>query len=192
MVMNMPVTNMPHPLISDNSPFRSLWAACLLLTLLISNPAQAEEYLSQADFLQQAFGQQTPEVKTLWLNAEQKKIAADILGHPYNALRLRYWQAGDTRAWITEEIGKERPIRIGVISRQQHVQDVVIMAFQESRGWEVRNRFFTDQFSGASLTPEQTLDRSIDGITGATLSVRAVTNSVRWILYLDSHTSNGS
>lgn len=189
MVMNMPVTNMPATLLSDNSPFCSLWAACLLLALLISNPAQAEEYLSQADFLQQAFGQQTPEIKTLWLNAEQKKIAADILGHPYNTLRLRYWQAGDTRAWITEEIGKERPIRIGVITRQQAVQDVVILAFQESRGWEVRHRFFTEQFSGSRLDPEQKLDRSIDGITGATLSVRAVTNSVRWILYLAGQTA---
>jgi hypothetical protein len=178
--------------ISHNSPIRSLWLACLLMLFLATGQAQAEEYLNQADFLQQAFGQQTPEVKTLWLNDEQKKIAADILGHPYNALRLRYWQAGDTRAWITEEIGKERPIRIGVISRQQQVQDVVIMAFQESRGWEVRNRFFTDQFSGVRLSPEQKLDRSIDGITGATLSVRAVTNSVRWILYLDSQTSRES
>lgn len=160
---------------------------CLLASLLLARPAAAEDYLSQADFLKQAFAAVTPEVKTLWLNNDHKQAATSIFGHAYNGMRVRYWQGeGSRRAWIVEEIGKERPISIGVITEGKEVKDVVILAFRESRGWEVKNRFFTEQFANATLTTDQNLDRKVDGITGATLSVRAVTSSVRWVLYLNS------
>jgi Na+-translocating ferredoxin:NAD+ oxidoreductase RnfG subunit len=48
------------------------------------------------------------------------------------------------------------------------------LAFRESRGWEIRYPFFTKQFDQVSLTQKQKLNKTIDNITGATLSVRAV------------------
>lgn len=173
--------------------FSLLSTLCLLASLLLARPLLAEEYLSQAEFLRQAFGEVTPTTQTLWLTNEHKQAGASILGHPYNGMRLRYWQSADAanhdrRAWIVEEIGKERPITIGVITQGQTVADVVILAFRESRGWEVRNRFFTEQFANASINAGHDLSHHVDGITGATLSVRAVTNSVRWVLYLNQQT----
>ena len=53
------------------------------------------------------------------------------------------------------------------------------------RGWEVRHSFFTDQFDDASLVKDARLDRTIDNISGATLSVRAVTRLARVALLLD-------
>ncbi|MCV6604514.1 MAG: FMN-binding protein, partial [Porticoccaceae bacterium] len=56
------------------------------------------------------------------------------------------------------------------------IEQVKILEFRESRGWEVRYPFFTKQFIGVGLAHKKRyrLDSHIDGITGATLSVRAV------------------
>ena len=63
---------------------------------------------------------------------------------------------------------------------------VRILEFRESRGWEVRYPFFTEQFAGVNLTPEYQLGKRIDGVTGATLSVRAVKKIAALALYLHS------
>ncbi|EEB78686.1 hypothetical protein GPB2148_1584 [marine gamma proteobacterium HTCC2148] len=65
------------------------------------------------------------------------------------------------------------------------METVRILAFRESRGWEVKYPYFTEQFSGATADENNRLDRRIDGITGATLSVNAVQKVVRWAVYLD-------
>jgi len=52
---------------------------------------------------------------------------------------------------------------------------------------EVRYPFFTDQYKDASLQKDKQLDRTIDGISGATLSVRALTKLARLALYLHHH-----
>jgi hypothetical protein len=48
----------------------------------------------------------------------------------------------------------------------------------------VRHAFFTRQFDQAQLENGK-LDRSIDGITGATLSVEALQRAARLALWLD-------
>ena len=49
-----------------------------------------------------------------------------------------------------------------------------ILAFREARAWEVRHPFFAEQFLGATLADDDSSDKRIDSITGATLSVRSV------------------
>ena len=85
---------------------------------------------------------------------------------------------------MLEEIGKELPITIGVTIRDGSITNVKVLEFRESRGWEVKYPFFTDQFRDASLDKKHRLDRDIDGITGATLSVSAVTRIARVALIL--------
>lgn len=159
----------------------------ILLLALASLPGFALAkgvYLSVADFVALSFDGQTPPAKTLWLSAEQKQAAVEILSHPVRGLRQRYWQQGERSAWIFEEIGKELPITIGVVVERERIRQVMILEFRESRGGEVRHSFFTDQFVGAGLADEQRLSQPIDGITGATLSVRAVKRAARLALYL--------
>ncbi|MEH6529369.1 MAG: FMN-binding protein, partial [Porticoccus sp.] len=103
-------------------------------------------------------------------------------------LRVRYWRLGTKTVWIMEEIGKELPITIGVAVNQGSinqgsVEQVKILAFRESRGWEVRYPAFTAQYLGVQMTPGKKLDTHIDGITGATLSVRAVTKVATLALF---------
>ena len=68
--------------------------------------------------------------------------------------------------------------------RSTKLERVRVLAYRESRGWEVKDRAFTSQFDGARLTARQTLDRGIDGISGATLSVRALGRLTRLALLL--------
>jgi hypothetical protein len=148
--------------------------------------ACGEEYLGRDDFLALAFGDQQPEMQTLWITEQMRTDAKASVGWMPNALRLRYWQAGDSTAWILEDIGKDKPITLGVSVSANQIERVEVLAFRESRGWEIRYPFFTDQFSGLALAEDGYLSKSVDGITGATLSVRAVKRVARLALWLDA------
>lgn len=141
-------------------------------------------YLDVDEFLHLAFGEAPPEAEVLWLDKEMRDSLGALLGHSYRGLRIRYWQNGDRTAWILDEIGKEQPITTGVVVHAGSIELVRILEFREVRGWEVRYPFFTDQFRGSTLTGERDLSGPIDGITGATLSVRAVKGVARVALYL--------
>ena len=135
------------------------------------------------------FDDAPPKPEVLWLNKELKAEIADILDHNYKGLRVRYWQQAvdDKRrtAWILDEIGKEKPITVGLVVNDQKIELVKVLVFRESRGWEVRHDFFTKQFHKAALKDDNQLDRHIDNISGATLSVRALTKLARIALLLD-------
>lgn len=156
----------------------------LISIFLTINLSIAQQLLSEEDFLSTAFPNLEPKREKLWIKGEIKGAVKDILGHDYGALRIRYWGAKQKTAWILEEIGKEQPISIGIIVEAGKVQAAQILEYRESRGWEVKYPFFTDQFNQVSLTPDLKLSSRIDGISGATLSVRAVTNIARLALYL--------
>jgi hypothetical protein len=136
------------------------------------------------EFLRAAFPVGDPAIVTLWIDDELRAPVEELLGHRFGALRVRYWQNGGKTAWIFDEIGKEQPITIGVTIVDGAVDVVRILEFRESRGWEVRHPFFTGQFAGVRATADSALDRPIDGVTGATLSVAAVTRAVRLALFL--------
>ena len=137
--------------------------------------------MSEQDFLAQHFSA-PPAAKALWITGELKTTTADILQHPPQKLRQRYWQQGQRSVWIMEEIGKEKPITVGLVVDNGNITEVKVLAFRASRGWEIRYTFFTQQFDGVTLTNKQQLSETIDNITGATLSVRAVRKLARLAL----------
>ena len=141
-------------------------------------------YQEPDDFIKETFSSGSFEKKVIWPDKQTQQQMADILGHKYKGLRIRYWISGTKTAWILDEIGKEKPITTGVVIDNDKISRVKILAFRESRGWEVRHGFFTDQFNNAQLRDDHQLDKSIDNISGATLSVRAVTKLSRIALLL--------
>ena len=164
-------------------------SAAALVTLVMAGiePAQASpgQYLTRSQFLQQVFGEAPIDSSSFIVDSELREQIEDVLNHRFDRLRVRYWRDGDTTAWVLDEIGKTEPITIGVAVEHGRVHSVRVLEFRESRGWEVRYPFFTDQFRGAGLDSDTTIDRSIDGITGATLSVTAVDKIVRLALIFD-------
>ena len=144
----------------------------------------ATVYESQADFLDRAFSGSPPEPGVLWLTGEKKTSVAQILGHNYPALRLRYWCKAGRSAWVVEEVGKEQPITVGVIVEANHIRNLKVLTYRENRGGEVATASFTDQFDQLMLDEDNQLNARIDGISGATLSVQALTRLAGLALYL--------
>ncbi|MEZ5573922.1 MAG: FMN-binding protein [Halioglobus sp.] len=156
------------------------------ILMMAAFSVSGEEYLGRDEFLQLAFGDGEPQMHTLWLTDDLRAAAAAAVGWVPAALRLRYWQQGDSTAWILEDIGKDKPITLGIAVSGQRIQRVDVLAFRESRGWEIRYPFFTRQFVGLTLAADGYLSAPIDGITGATLSVRAVERVARLAVWLDA------
>ncbi|HSN51634.1 MAG TPA: FMN-binding protein [Woeseiaceae bacterium] len=149
---------------------------------------EAGRYIEADDYISSAFPAGSPAPRMLWISGELRDAVERVLGHRFAALRVRYWREGTRSVWILDEIGKELPITIGVTVTDGAIENVRVLEFRESRGWEVRYPFFTDQFVDARLETDGHLDRRIDGITGATLSVAAVTRIARVALLLDGNT----
>ncbi|WOH36929.1 FMN-binding protein [Thalassotalea fonticola] len=145
-------------------------------------------YQSNDEFLAQAFNAETPKPKALWLTADDKTAISAIMNRTFNQLRVRFWQQDGATVWILDEIGKEKPITIGIHIKDEKIVDLKVLAFRESRGDEVRHQFFTKQFINAELNEENQLTQHIDGITGATLSVRALKKVARLALWLNNKT----
>lgn len=84
---------------------------------------------------------------------------------------------------VAEEIGKYRPITFLVgVDPGLEVREVQVLAYRESRGMEVRRRRFLQQFEGKSSDDPLRPDREILNVTGATLSVRAMSAGVKRVL----------
>jgi len=156
----------------------------LLLLCLSAGPVPAGgTYQTPEDFLNEVFAGAVPAAQVLWLKDELRDTSTAIMGHRYPAIRVRYWLQGARSAWILEEIGKEQPITTGIVINNHEIERLRVLIFRESRGWEVKHPFFTDQFPGLAITPEYQLDGSVDGVSGATLSVRALKKLARLALY---------
>lgn len=155
----------------------------LLAASLTSLRGAETIYLEPSEFIAESF-EGEPEQKVLWLTKEVKVGIREILDHDYAGLRIRYWREGDRTAWILEEIGKVKPITTGFLIEDDVMLRMQVLVYRESHGWEVRYPFFTDQFKGLTLDEKRNLDKKIDGISGATLSVNALTRLARLALHL--------
>lgn len=158
-----------------------------LLLLLGQAFVQANPYENYAEFVQKYMPAENSESHLLIIKGELKQQITDILGHAYPALRIRYWQSTNRTLWILDEIGKTLPITTGFVIENGKIIDTQILAFRESRGYEVKYPQFTEQFSGVALLESKELTKSIDNVTGATLSVIAVKKVARLALFLDQH-----
>jgi hypothetical protein len=150
----------------------------------------AEEYLSQKDFIEQSLGIEAI-IKAVWINSALRSQIKEDLNKTIPSARVRYWESDGKRAWILNEIGRDKPITMGFVIQNKKISMLRILAFRESRGYEVRYPRFTSQFSDlglkqrASPNDEFSLEHSIDNVTGATLSVNGVKKAAKLALYLN-------
>ena len=170
------------------APLRGFFVVLLSIFLPAWSAADSV-YETQAEFVSRAFGGSPPEARAIWLSGEIKQSVKQLLGHDYPALRLRYWCRAPRTAWVLDEVGKELPITVGVVVDNHHIENLRVMVYRENRGGEVSTPAFTDQFIGSELGADNALTADIDGITGATLSVQALTRLAGMALYL--HAQSG-
>ena len=161
--------------------------AVLAIAFLSTFVSAAEKvYEKPSIFMKRHFGT-LPKTQLLDLSGAQEKQLKSILGHSYPAKKIRYWQGNGKTAWILEEVGKSQPITTGIIVKAGKIAEIKVLVYRESHGWEVTRPFFTKQFVGASLNGK-TLNKKIDGIVGATLSVNALKKLSAAALYLSQQT----
>lgn len=148
-------------------------------------PAATTVYEKPSDFVRAACGGELPPVQAVDLTAAHQARIKRLLGHEYKPSRVRYWMAGARMVVILDEIGKTQPITTGFVVNGGRVEQVKVLIYRESHGFEVSRSSFTKQFQGVTLQESGELSRGINNIAGATLSVRALTELARVALYLD-------
>lgn len=158
---------------------KSFFTASLILlsSLVIASFAVASEdvYQTPESFISETFAGVSPATKTLNIPAETKEKISNIMGTHYKLPSVQYAIQDGRTAWILEEIGKFEPITAGfVVGADGKMERIKVLIYRESHGWEVKHKFFTRQFKNAGLKREKKLDKRIDGISGATLSVNAL------------------
>ncbi|MBC8285378.1 MAG: FMN-binding protein [Nitrospinae bacterium] len=130
-----------------------------------------------------------------WVTPEQlKKVEEITLQEIESTNRINFYvgkKDGNILgyAYLDHEIGKSFPITfMTVLNADGTVRDIEILVYREPRGWEVRYPSFMDQFTGKDAESDY---RTINTISGATLSVRAITKGVSRatalykVIYLD-------
>ncbi|MGJ8723772.1 MAG: FMN-binding protein [Roseibacillus sp.] len=161
----------------------------ILLFLLVSSAsifAGERVYQKPSDFLKSVFGASLPPTQALTLGSKHQTRIQRLLGHSYRTSKVRYWSQGQKTAWILEEIGKTEPITTGYVVSGNRIEQVKVLIYRESHGYEVAGKGFCKQFKGASLDSSGRLTQQIRNIAGATLSVRALDRLGRVALYLDA------
>jgi thiamine biosynthesis lipoprotein ApbE/Na+-translocating ferredoxin:NAD+ oxidoreductase RnfG subunit len=154
-------------------------------------PASGEVYLTEAQALAAVLGEKAivrKEEKPLDEALRKKLEQANNLRFPESSYSF-FIAAQDGKpvkyALVLNEIGKSEPITFMVgMSPEGKITDVVIMAFRENRGWEVKEKRFLNQFRGKSSKSAVRVDEDIINYTGATLSSKAVARGVKRALVL--------
>ena len=146
-----------------------------LFFVVFSYNAFAEDsLLSKEQFLEKAFGQKEASKGRLRFKEEVKTTAQKIMGSKYKKVLMRYWIEGNRTAWILNRIGKVKPITAGFIIENCKIVSVHVLVYRESHGWEIKYPNFRDQFVGIGMLKKYKLDKNIDGISGATMSVSSM------------------
>lgn len=153
-------------------------------------------YLTKKAALNVAFpGADAINKERKWLTDDQKKAIEEISLVEISENRFNFYVGmKDSKPMgymlIDHIIGKSFPITfMTVLNVDGTVRDVEVMVYREPRGWEVRFPSFMSQFFGMNA---QSDFRSINSLTGATLSVNAITKGVKKaaaaykVLFLDA------
>lgn len=163
----------------------STWIIILLLGF--QQQLFAGENNEIKDFLNQVFQNDIPKPQRLWINKNKQQIIKQQFNPNKIKLNYRYWQQGETSVWILDEIGKERDITTGIVIRSNKIVKVQVLVYRESRGGQVQNKRFTQQYNNKSS--DNNFTKEIDSITGATLSVNALNKQVKLALWLNSNSN---
>lgn len=165
---------------------RTFKAGLVLGFGLASASARADDLMTTKEFLKAALGdaakkgKETIEIgeadkeaiKKKW-DVETDKSATFYFGRDEAGALLR-------GAVIVVQQGKEGPIRLGIgLAKDGKVEKVFILSFEEDRGKPAAEQTFLKQYVGKGPVSKLKIGDDVDGITGATITSKAVTDAVR-------------
>jgi hypothetical protein len=164
----------------------------LLLALLLPLLLAASVYHSDEQALALVFPDATRvAVRSVLLDDAQRAEISRLVGYPIRertVVQHEGWRGDQLlgRAYILEEIGKTLPFRFLVAIRPDgSVDQVLLLAYREPRGFEIERDAFRQQYRGKSLADPIRRGADIRNVSGATLSVDALSRGVRRALAID-------
>jgi hypothetical protein len=170
---------------------KNLAVPALLLGIGVAGEAAAIDSVheTQDAFLAETFGATVPPPRFLELDSGAQSQLSAVLGHNYQQARLRYWKANGKTAWVIEDKGKEgyQLTTSAFVVRNGAIDIARVLIYRESHGEEVADASFLNQLAGAKAAGSE-LDRKVDNISGATLSVKMMQRMARAAIVLDALT----
>ncbi len=124
------------------------------------------------------------------LTPEQMQEIDKFSGVPGRTAQQQAWQAlskGRMIGWffVDQVIGKHELITYALgINADGSVRQFQIIEYQEAYGYQVREPKWRDQFVGKTAESPLQVGTDIGNISGATLSVRHVTDGIKRLLFL--------
>lgn len=124
----------------------------------------------------------------LRLTLEEKKKIAEQTRFPWSTDSILVYVCSDTNhslgyGFIDNVKGKTQLITYLVALKPGgEVQDVDVLAYRESYGGEIGYESFRKQFRNKTIRDKLQPGKDIKNISGATISVHAITNGIKRIL----------
>ena len=88
-------------------------------------------------------------------------------------------------AILDNAIGKVKPITfLTLFDPDFRINNIRIVKYREQYGGEIENKNWLDQFIGKNVDSNYELDDGIDGISGATISVKAISKGIKRTAFL--------
>ena len=153
--------------------------------------AQAKVFFSKKGALEQVFeGADSVDQTNLYLSEADVRAIARAAGSPWQSRLTNVYvgrKAGAVMGYAFIDTHKVRSLDetlMIVLGPKGAVKRVLVLAFHEPMEYLAHARWLA-QFSGRGLDPSMSMrGGGVDGISGATLTARAVTASVRRVLAL--------
>jgi hypothetical protein len=165
--------------------------ACLLPALvLLASVVDARVYLSRDEALRVAFGDDADVARTaVFLTDNQLELARARAGEQVEikSALVTLWvgtRGGQPLGTVYFDTHRVRTLEetiMVVVEPGGTIERIEILAFHEPEDYLPRE-IWLQQFDGRTLDRDLSVKRGIHGITGATLSAKAVTDAARRIL----------
>jgi len=129
-------------------------------------------------------------ILTLTLDKQIKKIVEDHVKQKFYRDKLYYWTIShvDTTivyAFLDNVIGKSMPITFMVIVNiDGDIISANVIKYREAYGSEVSNKGWLHQFINFNNNSTYNIGKDIDGISGATISVKSMSKGIQKIATL--------
>lgn len=187
----------------STAPGSGVVAALLVAVLVValatvaSPPAAAKVLMTVDEALELAFPGCAVERTTVYLTEEQVRRVAREAGdafeervvHPYRA--TCGGRPGGTAYFDTHRVRTLAETLMVAVDPGGTVRRIEVIRFDEPLDYVPRQPWY-DQFLGLELSPELELKRSIQPVTGATLTARATTDAARRVLALHRVLGDGT
>jgi Na+-translocating ferredoxin:NAD+ oxidoreductase RnfG subunit len=154
--------------------------------VVVAPAAYATQYLTLEQAQQAIFPGASFTPSFVKISDDQKKQIERRTDVNVRIREQRVWRVSTGGFFIVDEVvGKHELITYAIgLDADGGVQQIEVMDYRESYGYEIRNPEWRRQFVGKRAGDMLKLDEDIKNISGATLSCRHITDGVRRVLAL--------